>query len=637
MGRTRKRGLSCKERFHEDRLEGSGTRAEPAMRAAPVPCLKPKKAAVVDMVVRAGLYASNDVFSHAGCAEEYLGRRSTDVCSGSPSRVCGRRGQSCSTSLGVCDLHGPGVRMRTVTAALFMAVLLAGPGCPPVFPGLTAACAAEAAGQAVKGVSQADLEALAGSGRWLELVSAASDMESKNPSDPAPVLFGIKALRMLGRLDAALARSEDALRRFPDDNGILLERAWIRAFRGEWAPALDDARRVSQKDPRQVDALMLQGIACREMRSWDDAIGVFTKVLNVRGSDADALLNRGRAYLEKGMWTQAITDLGSCLAQRPDSAEALYHRGRAWAGAGRPMDACRDFTRAIMLRPEAPQPYIARADALARSGDWRAASRDAYTAITLGSRDPKAYLIACRASVALGDWDALAEYAASGAAMAPADPDFHRFLGRAYRERGEPEKAVQSYDRALKEAPGDPAILLERSAACMMLRRYAQAESDCSAALARGASARAYSMRGIARLKLGNPDGALEDGTNALFLDPGSSAALLVQANADLLLNRPSDAASASLKALRIDPGQPWALVTCGASLLALGRAEEALKLLDEAASIAPGDPEAHLARGRCLAALGREPEARKDLEQAAALDDSLRDAVSLELSRLAK
>jgi len=464
-----------------------------------------------------------------------------------------------------------------------------------------------------------DLAALANEGRWLELLAAASEAAGKDSSDPVALAHLLRAMRMLGETDVALTRADEAAERFPGDAHILLERAWIHSFRGNWLQALSDARRASEIDPELYDTLIVQGIACRELRYWDNALATFSKALALRPDDPDAWLNRGRAYVEKGMLRDGLADLNKSISLDGKSAEAFYHRGRAYAGSGALADAAKDFTAAVRLSPEAIAPYIARAEVLSRGGQWEAAARDAYTAITLGSRDTRPFLTGCQASIALGDFEALGQYAAGGTEIDPGNPEFHRFAGRSFREKGELDRALEAYDQAVKLAPRDAGVLLDRAMTCIMLGRYRQAADDCTASLTAKLSSTAYALRAFARLKGGSLDAALEDSTNALTLEPDEVTALLVRANISLLKGRTEDALSDSRKGLKLDPGQPWAYVTYGSALAGNGRLDEGLKVLDQALELAPGDPEAHLARGRCLAGLDRPDDAAKDFEKAAA------------------
>ena len=521
--------------------------------------------------------------------------------------------------------------MRTFILALLITTLswLNGLG---IIPGAIPANAAEIVNPSK---SPPDLAALAKESRWLELLAAATDASNKNAADVHPVIYKLKAMRMLGDTDAALAQADQALVRFPAEPGLLLERAWIQVFKGNWTRAVDDAGRAIAAKPELSEALIVQGIAYREMRDWDNALRVFTKAANLSPQDPIPPLNRGRAYIEKGMRLEAVSALSRSITLAPDAPEAYVFRGRAYAGEGKLIEAVRDFNRAIKLKPDLSAAYVSRGDVLARSGKWEAAAKDAYTAISLGAQDAQPYLTACQASVALGDWEALSGYAAAGHAIAPGNVDFLRYAGRAHRELGEFAKALVAYDQAVRIAPRDANLLLDRATANMMLRRYDKAADDCGASLALKSSAMTYAMRAFARFKMGKLEASYEDATNALTLDPKAATAMLVRANIHLARGRSSEALTESRQALRIDPSLAWAYVTYGSALLNCGKKEDAVQVLDQALSLAPEDGEAHLARGRTLAGLGRMSEARKELEKAAGLDETLAQNARDELAKL--
>ncbi len=526
------------------------------------------------------------------------------------------------------------ITMRNKTA-VFIIVLVAGIYALGLVAVQASAWAGEPSGQAPDEPIKADLAALADDGRWLELMAAATDAVRKNASDPVPIVYQLQAMRMLGESDSALKKADEAVARFPDNARIIMERAWIHSFKGSWALALADARLAAGIDPKLYDALSVQGIAYREMRDWNNAIDLYTNALALKPNDVSALLNRGRSYVEKGMWQEAKADLDKSISLNSGSAEAFYHRGRAYAGSGKLGNAAKDFTASLKLKPRAAAPYIARAEVLAQGGKWEDAAKDAYTAIALGSNDIRPFYTACQASVVLGDFDALAGYAESGAMIAPGNAEFQRFAGKAYREKGELTKALAAYDKAVKAAPSDAGVLLDRAITNVLLRRYDQAADDCTASLSAKTSATAYALRGFARLKAGSLDRALEDSTNALTLEPKTATALLVRANINLTRGRFAEALSESRQALRLDPTQAWGYITYGSALSAAGRNEEAVKILDQAVTLAPNDGEAHLARGRCLVALGRHAKARQEIEKASALDAGLKQAARAELDKL--
>jgi tetratricopeptide (TPR) repeat protein len=503
--------------------------------------------------------------------------------------------------------------------------------------GVSTAGAAEAPLATGQSRPAPDLTLLAKEARWLELQAAASDVLSLNAADIQAIAHKIKALRMTGALGPAMAQADAALAHFPEEGAIRLERAWVLVFQGKWPEALVEARRAAATTSALSESLLVQGIAYRELRDWDNMLSAFSRLHPLRPEDSIASLNIGRAYIEKGLWKEAIISLDQSIRLDPKAPEAYVFRGQAHTGSGMPAEAMHDCNYALKLDPRLAAAYIVRAEVLAQSGNWEAAAKDAYTAIILGAQDGRPFLTACQASLALGDWKALGEYATGGIIVAPDNVAFHHFAGRAYREQGELDKAIAAYDTALTIAPRQPMLLLEHAAVCMMLRRYDQAAQDCNAALAVEGSATAYAMRGFLRLKTGDSAGAFEDSTNALTLEPKTVSAWLVRANIHLARGKVAAALSESRKALQLDPAQAWGYVTYGSALLADSRAQEAVPILDQAVLLSPNDGEAHLARGRCFIALGRLAEGRKDIEAAMAHDPALAQVARAELDKLGK
>jgi tetratricopeptide (TPR) repeat protein len=120
--------------------------------------------------------------------------------------------------------------------------------------------------------------------------------------------------------------------------------------------ALEKARAVAQDG--QVDDLMRLGRIMIARKKWDEAIQVFTKLIEHEKSTpanvAMALRLRGSAHYSAGRLDQAMRDYTSTIEQpgalSEEIAKALYFRGAAYAQAGRTVDAIADYSRVIELR-----------------------------------------------------------------------------------------------------------------------------------------------------------------------------------------------------------------------------------------------------------------------------------------------
>ncbi|WP_376797480.1 tetratricopeptide repeat protein [Thermogemmatispora sp.] len=99
--------------------------------------------------------------------------------------------------------------------------------------------------------------------------------------------------------------------------------------------------------------------------------------------------------------------------------------------------------------------------------------------------------------------------------------------GSMYLRRGQPQRAIELYSRALALAGGEATLYLRRGEACYQAGQYQQALSDCEAALhLEPALAEAHYLRGRACSRLAAYQQALVSYTQALELGPQLAAAI---------------------------------------------------------------------------------------------------------------
>ncbi len=177
-------------------------------------------------------------------------------------------------------------------------------------------------------------------------------------------------------------------------------------------------------------------------------------------------------------------------------------------------------------------------------------------------------------------------------------PDYaetHLELARLHADEGRPEEAIRHYRSALRGgSPGDQRARIELAGQLLEVRSFAAARRELEIAVA--AEPRSAGLRAdlaVAQLALGDLEGALRSGREALRLDPD----LLPAANnlAWLLATAPDPALRSPLEAVRLAERASWNsrgespafLHTLAASYAAAGRFAEAVRTAQRALELA--------------------------------------------------
>jgi tetratricopeptide (TPR) repeat protein len=95
--------------------------------------------------------------------------------------------------------------------------------------------------------------------------------------------------------------------------------------------------------------LMNQGLAAVRLGKHDEAVALFTKVIEGGGEPgvlAPALTNRGLAESRRGEWQRALEDYAEALRLQPQLASA--HNNLAWLLAACPIDGLRNGEVALV-------------------------------------------------------------------------------------------------------------------------------------------------------------------------------------------------------------------------------------------------------------------------------------------------
>ncbi|MFO1303492.1 MAG: tetratricopeptide repeat protein [Burkholderiales bacterium] len=205
--------------------------------------------------------------------------------------------------------------------------------------------------------------------------------------------------------------------------------------------------------------------------------------------------------------------------------------------------------------------------------------------------------------------------AASGAAPSTADPEQeaarHVDAGNAEEDAGRLERALASYDAAIRACRTYARGHLNRGNALAALGRHDEALASYQEALAHQPDyAGAHVNIGNLHLRRDETDAAIESYRRALAIDPAMPQVLLALGTALEDVGRLDDAVAALRDAIHRDPGLTEAHARLGNALVQRNDLSEALACFRKATEVAPSQAETWGNLGSMLVKLGRHDEA---------------------------
>ncbi|MGL6076107.1 MAG: tetratricopeptide repeat protein [Fimbriiglobus sp.] len=107
-------------------------------------------------------------------------------------------------------------------------------------------------------------------------------------------------------------------------------RAAQDAFRKEdYKTARDKATEATKAEPKRIEAHLLLGLACGQLREHQAAINAYTDALKLNDKLASAYDYRGNAKLKLGQFAEAVKDFDEVLKLNPEFAPKHWRRGIA--------------------------------------------------------------------------------------------------------------------------------------------------------------------------------------------------------------------------------------------------------------------------------------------------------------------
>ncbi|MGO9924330.1 MAG: protein kinase domain-containing protein [Isosphaeraceae bacterium] len=284
------------------------------------------------------------------------------------------------------------------------------------------------------------------------------------------------------------------------------------------------------------------------------------------------LVNRGMVWLERREWDKAVVDLQEAIKLDGRRSPAFENLAQVYVRQNKPDLAIDQFTRAIGLHPDWAPLYRARASVNLERKDQGPPHR----------------------ARALTDLERAIRLEPPGSAVVALD---QARRARLLLTETRHEEALAACDTALRINGDHLEAHLVRIEVLRKLNRYADAIRSCDALMGRGKpSAELYELRGLAREKIKDYLGAIEDYTLAIGLQPKSG---------EMRGAQPQQPKSAEIWARR------------GVLYLVTDAPRSALRDFQEAVRLDSRSADAYVGRGLALAALGQHREAVADAAKA--------------------
>lgn len=286
------------------------------------------------------------------------------------------------------------------------------------------------------------------------------------------------ALLQQGRFAEAIPVYESILRREPKNVGAanLLGVALIQTGRLE--DAADAIKRALALDPNQGPAHYNLGTTLHSLGRYDEAISHFEQAIRLDPNDAQAQNNLGAALKASGRLEEALGAYRNAVRLQPRFFEAHLNVANLLQTLGQSLEALDVIDQAIKLQPMRPEGYLAAASIMIGIDFHDRAIPHLREAIRLGSNAASTFFklaICLHAIKALEEARAVAE---EGFKRKPESAEDFGTIGGFLQRTNRDKEAVSYFIKALELDPGLEAARLGLANSLSTLHRVDEAEQQ---------------------------------------------------------------------------------------------------------------------------------------------------------------
>ena len=240
------------------------------------------------------------------------------------------------------------------------------------------------------------------------------------------------------QLDEAVAALNQAISLAPNNELSYVDLTKILMARKSLPAALAVVRRATVALPESANLFSLRGSIESKVGQFSDAVGSYSRALELDSSRPDSLVGLGEAQFSAGMTREAISTYEKAIKRFPRDARILVSYG-------------------TVLTKQAA------------GGDAQAGQRAEemfQTALKLDPGSSQAHYELGKRALQVGAVTIAVHHLQEAVKLSPTSGEVHFVLARAYRRAGRPQDAtreMQEYEK-LKGAASGPPLAAERSA-----------------------------------------------------------------------------------------------------------------------------------------------------------------------------
>lgn len=415
-----------------------------------------------------------------------------------------------------------------------------------------------------------------------------------SPNDTQARLMNARVAEKLGELRGAAKMYQSVIDIDPENVAARASLGRLYVFAGAPGKALEMVDPVIAKHPENADLLTVRGAARIQQGDAPGALVDAEAAVKIAPTNEGAIALLASLYRQRGEVGKAVGLIEKALRQNPASVDLHQVLASLYVNVEKPELAEAHLRKVIDLRPKELSHRYQLAVFYVRSkrlDDAERVLKDAVAAQPEKDEAKLAYVefLTAQRSAVQGE-QALAQFIKQN----PDDYDLQLGLGALQQQRGDPAKALATYQNVI--ATADDALqgvsARNRVAALLMSqKKYDEAGKLIAEVLEKNPRDNdALVMRGNLAMERKDPAAAIADLRAVLRDQPASVPVMRTLARAHLANGEPALAEENLRAAVEVAPTDVAARIELAQLLSQTHRAESAVTLLEEAVLKAPTD-----------------------------------------------